>query len=74
MINHRHITDIFLNSEFKPNRDIVLYVGRLLKDTWQTKLNRDFPDRKITVSFPEDFSEDLVEYEISFFQETHETK
>jgi hypothetical protein len=74
MINHRHITDLFLNSEFKPNRDVVLYIGRLLKDTWQTKLNRDFPDRKTTVSFPEDFSEDLVQYEISFFQETHETK
>jgi hypothetical protein len=69
VMNHQHITDIFYNAEPKPTREVVLYIGRLLKDVWQTKLNRDFPNRKITVSFPEEHQDDLLHYEVSFFQE-----
>ena len=70
MLNHRHITDLFLNSTFKPNLDIVLYIGRCLKEVWTEKLKRDFPARRFVVSFPEDPpSDDLVSYEISFFQD-----
>ena len=71
MLNHRHITDLFNNSEFKPNLDIVLYIGRYLKEVWTEKLKRDFPKRTFVVSFPEEphTPNDLVSYEISFFQE-----
>jgi hypothetical protein len=69
MMNHLHILDIFVNANRPPSQSMVLYVGRMLKDMWQTKLNRDFPAKQITVSFPEDYSEDLSQYEISFFQE-----
>lgn len=69
VMNHTHILDIFGNAQPKPNREMVLYVGRLLKDVWQTKLNRDFPKRNIKVSFPEEYEEDLLSYEVSFFQE-----
>jgi len=71
MLNHRHITDEFVNSAFKPNLEIVLYIGRYLKEVWTEKLKRDFPNRKFVVSFPEEphTPEDLVSYEISFFQE-----
>ena len=40
-----------------------------MKDILQTKLNRDFPDRKVTVIFAEDGVDDLVDYQITFFQE-----
>jgi hypothetical protein len=66
VMNHWHIKDIFCSAE--PSREMILYVGRLLKGIWQTKLSRDFPGRSITVSFPEEFEEDLLNYEISFFQ------
>jgi hypothetical protein len=69
MSNHHHIAAIFLSAEPEPNREMILYAGRLLKDIWQTKLNRDFPQRQITVSFPENHEEDLMNYEVSFFQE-----
>ena len=71
MLNHRHITDEFINSAVKPNLDIVLYIGRYLKEVWTEKLKRDFPSRKFVVSFPEEprTPDDLVSYEISFFQD-----
>jgi hypothetical protein len=69
VMNHRHVLDFFCNANPKPTREMILYVGRLLRDTWQAKLNRDFPDRKIRVSFPEEHCEDLLQYEVTFFQE-----
>jgi hypothetical protein len=48
--NHIHILHLF-DTEL-PTRDLVLYVGRLLQEIWQVKLNHEFPDRKIKVCFP----------------------
>jgi hypothetical protein len=69
VMNHRHILDLFPSADTPPSREQVLFIGRMLQDIWQTKLNREFPDRTIRVSFPEDHSEDLRDYEITFFQE-----
>lgn len=71
ILNHRHITDEFINSAFKPNLEIILYIGRYLKEVWTEKLKRDFPSRRFIVSFPEEPHSpgDLVSYEISFFQD-----
>ena len=71
VMNHKHILDLFPNANPQPSREMILYVGRLLQEVWQAKLNRDFPDRKITVSFPEEHTDDLLQYEITFFQEHH---
>lgn len=71
MLNHTHIVDLCFNSEFKPNKEIILHIGRSLKEIWSVKLAHDFPNRRFTVSFPEDESDDLVRYEITFFQERH---
>jgi hypothetical protein len=65
-INHIHILHLF---SALPTRELVLYVGRLLKGIWQVKLQHDFPDRRITVSFPEEDDLELDEYELTFFQE-----
>jgi hypothetical protein len=66
-MNHQHVLQLF-GTEL-PTRELVLYVGRLMKETWQTKPNRDFPTRRITVSFPEEDDLELIDYEITFFQE-----
>ena len=54
VINHVHIVDIFPNAEKLPSKEQVLYLGRKLKAMWEAKLKQDFPDKKITVFFPED--------------------
>jgi hypothetical protein len=71
VINHIHILDLFNDpySEPEPSRELILYVGRLIKETWGAKLQRDFPNRKIVVSFPEQHCDDLIQYEVSFFRE-----
>ena len=69
VMNHWHIEDMFCRAEPRPTREMILYIGRLLKDIWQTKLARDFPNRSVTVSFPEEYQEDLLNYEISLFQD-----
>lgn len=69
VMNHEHVLDIFPNADPKPSCKMVLYVGRMMKEIWQAKLNRDFPNRKILVSFPEEHSEDLLYYEVTFFQQ-----
>jgi hypothetical protein len=70
VMNHQHIVDLFSRSHHEtPTRDVVLYLGRLMKEIWQVKLNHDFPSRKITVSFHEDEQKDLLEYQITFWQE-----
>lgn len=69
MMNHRHIVDLFPNSEFPPTKEIVLHLGRLLKDLWTCKLAREFPDSRVTVEFAETASDDLLSYVITLFQQ-----
>lgn len=65
--NHVHVLHLFATES--PTRELVLYVGRLLKEIWQVKLEHDFPERKFTVFFPEEDNLELIDYEITFFQE-----
>jgi hypothetical protein len=72
-MNHRHILDSLPEDVQDPTRDLVLGFGRLLGETWRAKLLRDFPGREFIVSFPEDYSEDLIDYEITFWQRREQT-
>jgi hypothetical protein len=69
VMNHRHILDLFPNVTPEPSLALVVHLGRLLKEIWASKLRRDFPTRNVVVSFPEDGNADLVDFEITFFQE-----
>jgi hypothetical protein len=69
VMNHRHILDLFSNPDLAPQREQVVYLGRLLKEMWAAKLQRDFPAKRFAVSFPEEPSEDLLVYVVTFFQE-----
>src|SRR4051794_9102242 len=53
-INHRHIRDLFAQQHPEPTREQLVQLGRFLKQMWESKLGRDFPDREIVVSFPEE--------------------
>jgi len=71
VMNHRHILDLF-SSQDGASEEVVVYLGRALRDMWACKLQRDFPDRQFTVSFPEDPVADLIEYEVTFYQPRQE--
>ena len=72
VMNHRHLLTIFGDPRLDPTEEQIIYFGRMLREIWQAKLDRDFPHRKIVVRFYEEGCEDLYDYEITFFQEEHE--
>ena len=67
VLNHRHISDLFRWST-PPKHEMLIHVGRLMKEMWECKLKRDFPGKSFTVSFPEQESDDPLAYEVTFFQ------
>ena len=66
-MNHRHVVDLFSGERSGVSRDMVIYFGRLLKDTWECKRRRDFPDRDIIVGFSEDQADELLDYEVTVY-------
>ena len=69
VMNHWHILDLFFSdSTVPPMKEQVIYLGRLLKDIWEVKLRHDFPERLFVVSFPEGPTDDLSDYEVTFYQ------
>lgn len=68
VMNHIHIADLLEHLVESPSREVILTCGRTLKDLWMTKLHHDFKDRRFIVDFSEDQGEDLVDYEITFYQ------
>ena len=68
VMNHLHIADLIGGVVESPSHEVVLALGRWLRELWTAKLFRDFPDRNFLVSFPEDYSADVMEYEITFYQ------
>jgi hypothetical protein len=75
VMNHLHIADIQHVGCEDLTKDKIILLGNILKDIYEVKLKQQFPDSLCTVSFhvPED-TEDLMAYEISFWQKKHETK
>ena len=75
LMNHIHIQDIHRLGDETLNPDKAMFLGKLLKEIYEVKLARDFPDRPCTVSFhtPECL-EDLEAYEISFWQTKYRTR
>jgi len=69
VMNHIHVLDLFSNAP-SPSRELVRYLGQLIKETWTAKLLRDLPNRRFNVSFyPEGATSDLIQYEVTFSQE-----
>ena len=66
VMNHLHIADIHCNIESTEAQ--LRYLGRALKDIYEVKLKRDFPDLRLVVSFNDDPDLDLTDYQLSFWQ------
>jgi hypothetical protein len=71
VMNHRHVLDLFCGDKSEVPRELVLYLGRLLRDMWACKIKGDFPERDIVVSFPDKHCEDLLDYELTIYHRKH---
>lgn len=71
-MNHLHIADIQHHGCEDISKDKIILLGNTLKEMWQAKLAWKFPDKPCVVEFyqPED-ADDLMQYQISFWQEKH---
>ncbi|AWI05538.1 hypothetical protein [Clostridium drakei] len=63
-VNHRHLEDWFGGESTKRQME---YMGRTLKDIWETKLNKQFPGRQVIV----ELFEVNEEYKITVYQKNH---
>lgn len=73
VMNHLHIADIQHYSCPDISRDKLIVLGNIFKEIYEAKLKQDFPDKPCTVEFyqPDD-PDDLIEYQMSFWQTKHE--
>ena len=69
VMNHLHLAEMFGDAAFEPSPDALTHLGRLLSDMWSCKLRRDFPDRRVTVALSGAGSDELLDYEITVYQE-----
>lgn len=72
-INHLHLFGLHHMGceDISPER--LSYLGRVLKEIYECKLKRDFPDKTFVVELYEpDVKEDLEEYILTFYQKEQE--
>jgi hypothetical protein len=76
VINHVHILDIFANEkQAEVTRDQIIYLGEILRDMYESKLNNQFKERTFCVTFNgHENPGDLIDYELSFHQHVNETR
>lgn len=72
-MNHLHIVDIQYCGCAGASKDKLVLLGNALKEIHEAKLLWQFPDHPCSVEFyiPDD-EEDLMQYQISFWQKRHE--
>jgi len=72
VMNHLHIADVHSGSCEDGSKDKFALLGNVLKEIYQAKLSKQWPDRPCNVVFqiPED-EDDLIEYQLSFWQKSH---
>jgi hypothetical protein len=67
-LNHRHLVDLFRNSSFGPNHEILEAMGFLLKDMWSCKLKIDYPSRFFEVLLDMGTEATLQDYQITIYE------
>ena len=73
VLNHLHIADIQHYGCEDFSKDKAILLGRKLKEIYEARLQWQFPNKPCVVSFYEpDNDEDLVEYQITFWQKAYE--
>ena len=73
VMNHLHIVDLQFHGCEDISKDKIKILGQTLKEIYEAKLKTQFPESPCIVEFyePED-EEDLLEYQLSFWQVAHE--
>lgn len=69
VMNHIHVLDIFPNVEQPPTREQIIFLGRQMQQMWAAKLRNDFPSLNVVVDFAQDCGNDLLEYQLTCYQE-----
>ena len=72
--NHRHMLDLFHQDSANATAARLIHIGRVLKDILSVKLGHDFPNRTFEVAFDEGPFENLVDYQVTFWQPANEPK
>jgi hypothetical protein len=74
VMNHLHLGDIHHYGCEDISKDKLMLLGRVLKEIYEAKLKWQFPHDPCVVELfvPEDV-EDLLQYQVSFWQKKHET-
>jgi hypothetical protein len=68
VMNHLHIADTHSTACEDISRERIVYLGRLLREIHQVKLQWQFPGRRFTVLFDDSHHEELTDYQLTFFQ------
>lgn len=67
-MNHRHILDLFYHAAPTATAAQLIYLGKVFNEILKVKLAHDFPNRVFEVNFEEGPFEDLIEYQVTFWQ------
>jgi hypothetical protein len=72
-MNHLHLADIQYYGCKDASKDKLLLLGKVLKEIYEAKLLWKWPDRPCSVELyiPDD-EDDLMEYQLSFWQKCNE--
>jgi len=68
VMNHKHLQDIQYGGCPDVTHERLRHLGQVLKEIYQAKLAWQFPDKKFEVYFPDEPLEDLVDYQLTFYQ------
>ncbi|HYG64313.1 MAG TPA: hypothetical protein VEL74_17175 [Thermoanaerobaculia bacterium] len=68
VMNHLHIADIQHYGCEDISRERIVYLGQVLREIYEAKLAWQFPQRRFEVHLYAPDTDDLLDYEITFFQ------
>ncbi len=68
VMNHVHIAAIHYHDCAECTTEHAVYLGRTLQEIYEAKLAWQFPHRRLEVVFDESEREDVMSYEITFYQ------
>ena len=67
VMNHFHIKDIHYFTDSN-TREQLIYLGNILKEIYRYKLKVQFPRKQFEVKFENGYKEELLDYELTFYQ------
>jgi hypothetical protein len=69
MMNHVHLADLFIGSDYQPSKALLVRLGQIIEEMWSCKLAQDFPSKRFEIRFISD-TENLTDLALTFYQQT----